>query len=105
MLNWSKILINEFWCPYCDYQVKGPKGEQVQDFRDKTSDKFDFVAHNEGLYQFCFTNKSPYHETVDFDVHSSHFYHDIEHAKDGETFHSCSCTISILGCHVLVRIT
>ncbi|GKD51181.1 transmembrane emp24 domain-containing protein p24beta2-like protein [Tanacetum coccineum] len=65
-----------------DLVVKGPKGEQVQDFRDKTSDKSDFVAHNEGLYQFCFTNKSPYHETIDFDVHSSHFYADVEHAKD-----------------------
>ncbi|GKB00873.1 transmembrane emp24 domain-containing protein p24beta2 [Tanacetum coccineum] len=25
---------------------------------------------------------SPYHETIDFDVHSSHFYADVEHAKD-----------------------
>lgn len=74
--------------PCCDYQVKGPKGEQVHDFRDKTSDKSDFVVHNEGLYQFCFTNKSPYHETIDFDVHSSHFYADVEHAKDGKTFAS-----------------
>ena len=65
-----------------DLVVKGPKGEQVQDFHDKTSDKSDFVAHNEGLYRFCFTNKSPYHETIDFDVHSSHFYNDAEHAKD-----------------------
>lgn len=70
------------------YQVKGPTGEQIQDFRDKTSDKYDFVAHKEGLYQFCFTNKSPYHETIDFDVHSSHFYNDVEHAKDGEVFTS-----------------
>ncbi|CAI9283471.1 unnamed protein product [Lactuca saligna] len=65
-----------------DLVVTGPKGEQIQDFRDKTSDKSDFVAHNEGLYKFCFTNKSPYHETLDFDVHSSHFYNDVEHAKD-----------------------
>ncbi|KAK1435580.1 hypothetical protein QVD17_01346 [Tagetes erecta] len=65
-----------------DLVVKGPKDEQIQDFRDKTSDKSDFVAHNEGLYKFCFTNKSPYHETIDFDVHSSHFYNDADHAKD-----------------------
>ncbi|XP_024976144.1 transmembrane emp24 domain-containing protein p24beta2-like [Cynara cardunculus var. scolymus] len=65
-----------------DLVVKGPAGEQIHDFRDKTSDKYDFVAHKEGLYQFCFTNKSPYHETIDFDVHSSHFYNDVEHAKD-----------------------
>lgn len=65
-----------------DLVVKGPTGEQIHDFRDKTSDKHDFVAHKEGLYQFCFTNKSPYHETIDFDVHSSHFYNEVEHAKD-----------------------
>ncbi|KAI7734798.1 hypothetical protein M8C21_005464 [Ambrosia artemisiifolia] len=65
-----------------DLVVKGPKGEQIQDFRDKTSDKSEFVVHEDGLYKFCFTNKSPYHETIDFDVHSSHFYNDVEHAKD-----------------------
>lgn len=84
--------------------MKGPKGEQVQDFRDKTSDKSDFVVHNEGLYQFCFTNKSPYHETIDFDVHSSHFYNDAEHAKDGEIFACFFRKIFILGCDVLVTL-
>lgn len=64
-----------------DYQVKGPNGDQIHDFRDKTSDKFEFVAHHEGLYRFCFTNKSPYHETVDFDIHVGYMFHD-EHAKD-----------------------
>ncbi|KAI3686141.1 hypothetical protein L1987_79814 [Smallanthus sonchifolius] len=65
-----------------DLVVKGPNGEQIQDFRDKTSEKSEFVAHNEGLYQFCFSNESPFQETVDFDVHSSHFYKEVEHAKD-----------------------
>ncbi|XP_073029131.1 transmembrane emp24 domain-containing protein p24beta2-like [Primulina eburnea] len=65
-----------------DLVVKGPNGEQVHDIRDKTSDKHEFVAYNQGVYRFCFTSKSPYHETIDFDVHASHFlYHD-EHAKD-----------------------
>lgn len=64
-------------------QVKGPSGEQIQDFRDKTSDKFDFVAHKSGVHKFCFTNKSPYHETVDFDVHVGHFSYFEQHAKDG----------------------
>ncbi|GJR51056.1 cellulose synthase-like protein E1 isoform X2 [Tanacetum coccineum] len=63
-------------------QVKGPNGELIQEFRDKTSENSEFVAHNEGLYQFCFSNQSPYQETLDFDVHSSHFYRDVEHAKD-----------------------
>ncbi|EPS57648.1 hypothetical protein M569_17169, partial [Genlisea aurea] len=65
-----------------DLVVKGPNGEQIHDFRDKISDKHEFVAYHEGVYRFCFANKSPYHETIDFDVHAGHFlYHD-EHAKD-----------------------
>ncbi|GAA0146288.1 vesicle coat protein [Lithospermum erythrorhizon] len=63
-------------------QVKGPSGEQLNDFRDKISEKSDFVARDEGVYRFCFTNKSPYHETIDFDVHAAHFSYHEEHAKD-----------------------
>lgn len=65
-----------------DLVVKGPAGEQIQDFRDRTSEKLEFVAHRKGLYQFCFTNKSPYHETIDFDVHVGHFAYFDQHAKD-----------------------
>ncbi|KAL5720547.1 hypothetical protein ACHQM5_013212 [Ranunculus cassubicifolius] len=65
-----------------DLVVKGPNGEQIHDFRDKTSEKFEFVAHAKGLHQFCFTNKSPYHETIDFDVHFGHFAYFDQHAKD-----------------------
>ncbi|KAK1582509.1 hypothetical protein Q3G72_015719 [Acer saccharum] len=65
-----------------DLVVKGPTGDQIHDFRDKISEKFHFVAHHKGVHRFCFSNKSPYHETIDFDVHVGHFsYHD-EHAKD-----------------------
>ncbi|KAJ4829063.1 hypothetical protein Tsubulata_004399 [Turnera subulata] len=65
-----------------DLVIKGPSGEQIQDFRDKTSEKFDFMARNRGVHRFCFTNKSPYHETIDFDVHVAHFSYYDEHAKD-----------------------
>ncbi|KAK6947102.1 GOLD domain, partial [Dillenia turbinata] len=65
-----------------DLVVKGPNGEQMHDFRDKTSDKFEFVAQHKGLHRFCFTNKSPYHETIDFDVHVGHFSYYEQHAKD-----------------------
>ncbi|XP_024976290.1 transmembrane emp24 domain-containing protein p24beta2-like [Cynara cardunculus var. scolymus] len=65
-----------------DLVVKGPKGEQIHDIRDKTSDKYEFVTHNEGLYQFCFSSKSAFQEIIDFDVHSSHLYNDFQHAKD-----------------------
>ncbi|ESR65852.1 hypothetical protein CICLE_v100094662mg, partial [Citrus x clementina] len=62
--------------------VKGPASDQIHDFRDKISEKFEFVAHHKGVHRFCFTNKSPYHETIDFDVHVGHFSYYDEHAKD-----------------------
>lgn len=65
-----------------DLVVKGPSGEQIHDFRDKTKEMFDFAAHHEGVYRFCFTNKAPFHETIDFDVHASHIFVYDEHAKD-----------------------
>ncbi|XP_059662385.1 transmembrane emp24 domain-containing protein p24beta2-like [Cornus florida] len=65
-----------------DLVVKGPTGIQIHDLRDKISEKYDFVAQQEGLYSFCFTNKSPYDETVDFDVHVGHFSSYDQHAKD-----------------------
>ncbi|XP_054820022.1 transmembrane emp24 domain-containing protein p24beta2-like [Prosopis cineraria] len=65
-----------------DLVVKGPSGDQIQDLRDKTSEKFEFVAHKSGVHKFCFNNKSPYHETIDFDVHVGHFSYFEQHAKD-----------------------
>lgn len=65
-----------------DLVVKGPDGAQLHDTREKTSEKFEFVAHNKGVYKFCFTNKSPYHETIDFDVHVGHYGYLDHHAKD-----------------------
>ncbi|KAL9259875.1 Transmembrane emp24 domain-containing protein [Drosera capensis] len=65
-----------------DLVVTGPDGNQIQDIRDKTTDKFDFVAHKKGVYKFCFTNRSPYHESIDFDVFVGHFTYYDEHAKD-----------------------
>lgn len=66
--------------------MKGPSGDQVQDFRDKISEKFEFVARTRGPYRFCFTNRSPYREKVDFDVHSNHFSTFDQHAQDGEPY-------------------
>ncbi|XP_020578368.1 transmembrane emp24 domain-containing protein p24beta2 [Phalaenopsis equestris] len=65
-----------------DLVVKDPSGNQIHDFRDKISDKFEFAVRKKGLHRFCFTNKSPYHETIDFDVHVAHFTYFEEHAKD-----------------------
>ncbi|KAI7742020.1 hypothetical protein M8C21_029280 [Ambrosia artemisiifolia] len=65
-----------------DLVIKGPSGERVYDIHDKTSHKYEFIANKKGLYRFCFTNKSPYHETIDFDVQVGHFAYHEQHAKD-----------------------
>ena len=57
---------------------------KIQDFHDRTSEKFEFKIQRKGLYQFCFSNKSPYHGTIDFDVHVDHFTYFDQQAKDGE---------------------
>ncbi|XP_023752140.1 transmembrane emp24 domain-containing protein p24beta2 [Lactuca sativa] len=65
-----------------DLVIKGPGGEEVHSMYDRTSEKYEFMAQKKGLYHFCFTNKSPYHETVDFDVQVGHFAYYDQHAKD-----------------------
>lgn len=77
--------------------MKGPASDQIHDFRDKISEKFEFVAHHKGVHRFCFTNKSPYHETIDFDVHVGHFSYYDEHAKDGKWVHL------VLSCFYLLQ--
>ncbi|KAK0578071.1 hypothetical protein LWI29_004627 [Acer saccharum] len=49
--------------------IKGTSGEQIHDFHDKTSEKYEFFVQKRGVYQIRFTNKSPYHETIDFDIY------------------------------------
>lgn len=63
--------------------MKGPSGDQIHDSRGKTADMFEFVASKKGLHSFCFTNKSPYYENVDFDIHFTHFQEFDQHVKDG----------------------
>lgn len=65
-----------------DLVVKGPDGEQLHDTREKSSEKFEFIAHKKGIYHFCFGNRSPYHETIDFDVLVGHYGYVDHHAKD-----------------------
>ncbi|XP_026440611.1 transmembrane emp24 domain-containing protein p24beta2-like [Papaver somniferum] len=65
-----------------DLIAKDPRGELVHYSHDKTSEKFEFVVHREGLHQFCFKNKGPHYETVDFDIHIRHFAYHGQRAKD-----------------------
>ncbi|CAJ1963870.1 unnamed protein product [Sphenostylis stenocarpa] len=65
-----------------DLEVRDPSGEPLREYHDMTSEIFEFVARSSGPYRFCFTNKSPYHETIDFDVHSNHVDFTDQHAKD-----------------------
>ncbi|KAK6919202.1 GOLD domain [Dillenia turbinata] len=65
-----------------DLLIKGPSDEQIHDIHDKISEKYEYVVRKRGLYRFCFTNKSPYHKNVDFDIHVGHFAYFEQHAKD-----------------------
>ncbi|XP_058211234.1 transmembrane emp24 domain-containing protein p24beta2-like isoform X2 [Rhododendron vialii] len=65
-----------------DLVINGPSGEQLHDVHDKISEKYEFVVRNSGIHHFCFNNKSPYHETIDFDIHVGHFTYLDQHAKD-----------------------
>ncbi|CAN1811823.1 Transmembrane emp24 domain-containing protein p24beta2 [Linum perenne] len=67
---------------YMNHQITAPPGNLVIEMKDKTSEKYEFVVYYRGSYRFCFTNKSPYHETIDFDVHISHFMFHDEHARN-----------------------
>lgn len=69
---------------FIDYQINGPSGEYIHDFHDKLSEKYEFAVRNRGIHRFCFNNKSPYHETIDFDIHVGHFTYFDQHAKDGK---------------------
>ncbi|KAL5973684.1 hypothetical protein ACLOJK_030340 [Asimina triloba] len=62
--------------------VKSPKGIQIHDSRSKTSEKFKFTVRRRGVHRFCFTNKSPSHQTIDFDVYVEQISYMDEHAKD-----------------------
>ncbi|EHA8590640.1 Transmembrane emp24 domain-containing protein p24beta2 [Cocos nucifera] len=65
-----------------DLVVRDPDGAQIYDVRNKISEKFEFVVGKKGLHRFCFTNKSPYPETIDFDVHFYHVSQIGQHVKD-----------------------
>ncbi|KAG5551411.1 hypothetical protein RHGRI_009735 [Rhododendron griersonianum] len=65
-----------------DLVINGPSGEHLYDVHDKISEKYEFMVRNSGIHRFCFNNKSPYHETIDFDIHVGHFTYLDQHAKD-----------------------
>ncbi|KAH6780996.1 emp24/gp25L/p24 family/GOLD family protein [Perilla frutescens var. hirtella] len=65
-----------------DLVIKGPGGEKIREFHDKISDKYEFMAQRKGIYHFCFSNKSPFHETVDFDVLVGHYKTYEQHAQN-----------------------
>jgi len=55
-----------------DITVEAPSGFHVYSARRKAEDKFQFMAVRKGKYKFCFTNHSPMHETIVFEVHVGH---------------------------------
>lgn len=83
--------------------MKGPDGEQLHDTREKSSEKFEFIAHKKGIYHFCFGNRSPYHETIDFDVLVGHYGYVDHHAKDGRNSRFCLLWTIFSQCFILVN--
>ncbi|KAG8387174.1 hypothetical protein BUALT_Bualt03G0225900 [Buddleja alternifolia] len=65
-----------------DLVIKGPTDEQIHDFHDKISGIYEFIAQQRGVYRFCFMDMYGLHETVDFDVHVSHYMSYDPHARD-----------------------
>lgn len=63
-----------------DVLVEGPGYRH--DLLNTPAEKHDFIAHRRGLYKFCFKNKSPYHKTVDFDIHVGHIPYQEDHVTD-----------------------
>lgn len=63
-----------------DVLVEGPGYRH--DLLDTPAEKHEFTAHRPGVYKFCFKNKSPYIETVDFDIHVGHIPYQEDHATD-----------------------
>ncbi|CAL1381889.1 unnamed protein product [Linum trigynum] len=65
-----------------DFIIKGPQGDLFHEMLGRTEAKFEFQVHEKGVYRFCFFNKSPFHETIDFDVHIAHFTYYDQPAKN-----------------------
>lgn len=55
-----------------DLVVEAPGGYHAYSVRGRSEEQFSFVAIRAGEYRFCFTNHAPIHETIAFDVYSSH---------------------------------
>ncbi|BBN16788.1 hypothetical protein MPTK1_7g09280 [Marchantia polymorpha subsp. ruderalis] len=64
-----------------DLTVEAPNGRLLYNGHQKEDDKFEFEAPVRGFYRFCFSNISPMHETIDFDVHIGHITSREELAK------------------------
>lgn len=83
-ISFVVIRVERAWqyeVPGIDLTIEGP-GNFRRDVQDKPAEKLEIMAHKSGTYKFCFRNKSPYHETVDFDVHVGHIPYFEQKAQD-----------------------
>jgi hypothetical protein len=65
-------------------QVTSPGGTKVFSAAANDGKKFEFQAHERGLYRFCFINPSSTPETISFYIHVGHVPGIEDLAKDGE---------------------
>jgi hypothetical protein len=66
------------------FQVTSPGGTKVFSAAANDGKKFEFQAHERGLYRFCFINPSSTPETISFYIHVGHVPGIEDLAKDGE---------------------
>lgn len=68
--------------PGVELVVTSPIGAKVIGITAKEGEKFEFVAHQRGMYKFCFNNPGPTPETISFYIHVGHIYGLMDLAKD-----------------------
>lgn len=68
--------------PGVELVVTSPTGTKVLSVTANEGQKFEFPAHQSGLYKFCFTNPGPTPETISFHIHVGHIPGIADLAKD-----------------------
>jgi hypothetical protein len=68
--------------PGVELVVTSPSGTKVTSIFANEGQKFEFQAHQRGLYKFCFNNPAPTPETISFHIHVGHIPGIEDLAKD-----------------------
>lgn len=80
-----------------EWQVTSPTGAKMTTIFANEGQKFEFQAHQRGLYKFCFNNPGPTPETISFHIHVGHIPGIADLAKDGTFLNLSISPIAIQG--------